>query len=109
MDLIMRETYANQKTCFFQVLFQAAAWVILGIFSVKRFEADYVLVVAVCASLGIANIVAFTKCRKASAGDQISTESKYHVVLTSPVVLKFLLIGKWLRVTAITRTVRLFS
>ncbi|XP_061961410.1 Golgi apparatus membrane protein-like protein ECHIDNA isoform X3 [Populus nigra] len=64
MDLIMRETYANQKTCFFQVLFQAAAWVILGIFSVKRFEADYVLVVAVCASLGIANIVAFTKCRK---------------------------------------------
>ncbi|KAL9385128.1 hypothetical protein Peur_022138 [Populus x canadensis] len=42
----------------------AAAWVILGIFSVKRFEADYVLVVAVCASLGIANIVAFTKCRK---------------------------------------------
>ncbi|RQP00058.1 hypothetical protein POPTR_014G116900v4 [Populus trichocarpa] len=42
----------------------AAAWVIIGIFSVKRFEADYVLVVAVCASLGIANIVGFTKCRK---------------------------------------------
>ncbi|KAI9382315.1 hypothetical protein POPTR_014G116900v4 [Populus trichocarpa] len=53
----------------------AAAWVIIGIFSVKRFEADYVLVVAVCASLGIANIVGFTKCRKASAGDQISTEN----------------------------------
>jgi hypothetical protein len=30
----------------------------------------------------------------ASAGDQNSTESKYHVVLTSLVVLKFLLIGK---------------
>ncbi|KAI9382305.1 hypothetical protein POPTR_014G116900v4 [Populus trichocarpa] len=72
----------------------AAAWVIIGIFSVKRFEADYVLVVAVCASLGIANIVGFTKCRKASAGDQISTESKYHSVLTSRVVLKFMLIGK---------------
>ncbi|KAL9348006.1 hypothetical protein Peur_059372 [Populus x canadensis] len=53
----------------------AAAWVILGVFSVKRFEADYVLVAAVCASLGIANIVGFTKCRKASAGDQNSTEN----------------------------------
>ncbi|CAK7348479.1 unnamed protein product [Dovyalis caffra] len=42
----------------------AAAWVILGIFSVIRLEADYVLVVAVCASLSIANIVGFTKCRK---------------------------------------------
>lgn len=42
----------------------AAAWVILGIFSVLRYEADYVLVVAVCASLCIANIVGFTKCRK---------------------------------------------
>uniref|UniRef100_A0A6M2F1G0 Golgi apparatus membrane protein TVP23 n=1 Tax=Populus davidiana TaxID=266767 RepID=A0A6M2F1G0_9ROSI len=42
----------------------AAAWVILGIFSVLRYEADYVLVVAVCASLSIANIVGFTKCRK---------------------------------------------
>ncbi|KAJ6955818.1 Golgi apparatus membrane protein-like protein ECHIDNA [Populus alba x Populus x berolinensis] len=32
----------------FWVVKNAAAWVILGIFSVIRFEADYVLVVAVC-------------------------------------------------------------
>ncbi|XP_011040756.1 PREDICTED: Golgi apparatus membrane protein TVP23-like isoform X4 [Populus euphratica] len=127
MDLIMRETYANPKTCFFPVALRwwneqgesvsqslarlnmkdswlvwwtlflnvhAAAWVILGIFSIKRFEADYVLVVAVCGSLSIANIAGFTKCRKASAGDKISTESKYHAVLTSLDVLKFLLIWK---------------
>ncbi|KAG6785005.1 hypothetical protein POTOM_010725 [Populus tomentosa] len=73
IDLIMNiflslrplgENYANPKTCFFHVLFKAAAWVILGIFSVIRFEAGYVLVVAVCASLSIANIVGFAKCRK---------------------------------------------
>ncbi|KAG0483240.1 hypothetical protein HPP92_011324 [Vanilla planifolia] len=42
----------------------AAAWAILGIFSLIRFEADYLLVVGVCLSLSIANIVGFTKCRK---------------------------------------------
>uniref|UniRef100_A0A803KN23 Golgi apparatus membrane protein TVP23 n=1 Tax=Chenopodium quinoa TaxID=63459 RepID=A0A803KN23_CHEQI len=42
----------------------AAAWIILGIFSLIRFQADYLLVVAVCLSLSIANIVGFTKCRK---------------------------------------------
>uniref|UniRef100_A0A2P2JQV8 Golgi apparatus membrane protein TVP23 n=1 Tax=Rhizophora mucronata TaxID=61149 RepID=A0A2P2JQV8_RHIMU len=42
----------------------AAAWIILGIFSIIRLEVDYVLVVAVCLSLSIANIVGFTKCRK---------------------------------------------
>jgi hypothetical protein len=43
---------------------QVVAWIILGVFSVIRFEPDYVLVVGVCLSLGIANIVGFTKCRK---------------------------------------------
>ncbi|KNA14213.1 hypothetical protein SOVF_109000 [Spinacia oleracea] len=42
----------------------AALWIILGIFSLIRFQADYLLVVAVCLSLSIANIVGFTKCRK---------------------------------------------
>ncbi|KAL9271077.1 Golgi apparatus membrane protein-like protein [Drosera capensis] len=42
----------------------AAAWIILGIFSVIRFEADFLLVVAVCLSLSIANIIGFTKCQK---------------------------------------------
>ncbi|KAF2304790.1 hypothetical protein GH714_037986 [Hevea brasiliensis] len=42
----------------------AAAWIVLGIFSIIRFEVDYVLVVGVCLSLSIANIIGFTKCRK---------------------------------------------
>uniref|UniRef100_A0A5B7BTL7 Golgi apparatus membrane protein TVP23 n=1 Tax=Davidia involucrata TaxID=16924 RepID=A0A5B7BTL7_DAVIN len=42
----------------------AATWIILGIFSVIRFEPDYVLVIGVCLSLSIANIIGFTKCRK---------------------------------------------
>ncbi|EEF47218.1 Protein FAM18B, putative [Ricinus communis] len=42
----------------------AAAWIVLGIFSLVRFEVDYVLVIGVCLSLGIANIIGFTKCRK---------------------------------------------
>lgn len=36
----------------------------LGIFSLIRFQADYLLVIGVCLSLSIANIVGFTKCRK---------------------------------------------
>ncbi|XP_011040749.1 PREDICTED: uncharacterized protein LOC105136916 isoform X3 [Populus euphratica] len=90
--LNMKDSWLVWWTLFLNV--HAAAWVILGIFSIKRFEADYVLVVAVCGSLSIANIAGFTKCRKASAGDKISTESKYHAVLTSLDVLKFLLIWK---------------
>ncbi|KAL9269439.1 Golgi apparatus membrane protein-like protein [Drosera capensis] len=39
-------------------------WIILGIFSVIRFEANFLLVVAVCLSLSIANIMGFTKCQK---------------------------------------------
>ncbi|KAK9161792.1 hypothetical protein Syun_008133 [Stephania yunnanensis] len=42
----------------------AVAWIFLGIFSLIRFQADYLLVVGVCLSLSIANIVGFTKCRK---------------------------------------------
>ncbi|KAF8392732.1 hypothetical protein HHK36_023081 [Tetracentron sinense] len=43
---------------------EAVAWIFLGIFSVIRFQPDYVLVVGVCLTLSIANIVGFTKCRK---------------------------------------------
>ncbi|KAG6751483.1 hypothetical protein POTOM_043672 [Populus tomentosa] len=42
----------------------AAAWIVLGIFSLIRFEPDYCLIVGVCLTLSIANIVGFTKCRK---------------------------------------------
>ncbi|KAI3862304.1 hypothetical protein MKX03_037169, partial [Papaver bracteatum] len=42
----------------------AVAWIFLGIFSVIRFQPDYVFVVRVCFTLSIANIVGFTKCRK---------------------------------------------
>ncbi|KAL5786696.1 hypothetical protein ACOSQ2_009088 [Xanthoceras sorbifolium] len=43
---------------------KAVAWIILGIFSLIRFEADYLLVVGVCLTLSLANIVGFTKCEK---------------------------------------------
>ncbi|XP_058213908.1 Golgi apparatus membrane protein-like protein ECHIDNA isoform X2 [Rhododendron vialii] len=42
----------------------AGAWIVLGVFSLIRFEADYLLVVGVCLTLSIANIVGFTRCRK---------------------------------------------
>ncbi|KAG8045375.1 hypothetical protein GUJ93_ZPchr0008g11582 [Zizania palustris] len=42
----------------------AAVWIILAIFSLIRLHADYLLVVGVCLSLSIANIVGFTKCNK---------------------------------------------
>ncbi|KAH0863641.1 LOW QUALITY PROTEIN: hypothetical protein HID58_080852, partial [Brassica napus] len=42
----------------------AAAWLVLGIFSLIRFQADYLLVVGVCLSLNAANIIGFTKCKK---------------------------------------------
>ncbi|KAK6288499.1 hypothetical protein POUND7_000040 [Theobroma cacao] len=45
----------------------AVAWIVLGIFSLIRFQADYLLVVGVCLTLSIANIVGFTKCRKGIA------------------------------------------
>ncbi|KAF3453151.1 hypothetical protein FNV43_RR03587 [Rhamnella rubrinervis] len=37
---------------------------VLGIFSLIRFQADYLLVIGVSLTLSIANIVGFTKCRK---------------------------------------------
>ncbi|KAL1157227.1 hypothetical protein V6Z11_A08G142100 [Gossypium hirsutum] len=43
---------------------EAIAWTIFGIFSLVRLEVDYLLVVGVCLSLAIANIIGFTKCRK---------------------------------------------
>ncbi|KAJ1417192.1 Golgi apparatus membrane protein TVP23-like [Sesbania bispinosa] len=42
----------------------AFAWLVLGIFSLVRLQADYVLVVGVCLTLSIANIVGFSKCQK---------------------------------------------
>ncbi|KAL4202210.1 hypothetical protein AMTRI_Chr02g219970 [Amborella trichopoda] len=42
----------------------AVAWIFLGIFSLIRFQADFLLAIGVCLSLSIANIVGFTKCRK---------------------------------------------
>ncbi|XVE89531.1 hypothetical protein DITRI_Ditri20bG0003900 [Diplodiscus trichospermus] len=42
----------------------AVAWIVLGIFSLIRFQADYLLVVGVCLTLSIANVVGFTRCRK---------------------------------------------
>lgn len=45
-------------------MMQAVAWIFLGIFSLIRFQADYLLVVGVCLSLSVANIIGFTKCRK---------------------------------------------
>ncbi|CAK9174748.1 unnamed protein product [Ilex paraguariensis] len=42
----------------------AVAWIFLAIFSLIRFQADYLLVVGVCLTLSIANIVGFTRCRK---------------------------------------------
>ncbi|KAM7277287.1 hypothetical protein ACFE04_019153 [Oxalis oulophora] len=42
----------------------AAAWVVLCIFSVIKFQFDYILVVGVCLSLSIANIIGFTRCQK---------------------------------------------
>ncbi|KAK8968748.1 Golgi apparatus membrane protein-like protein ECHIDNA [Platanthera guangdongensis] len=42
----------------------AVAWIVLGIFSLIRFQADYLLVIGVCLTLSIANIVGFTRCRK---------------------------------------------
>ncbi|KAI5398719.1 hypothetical protein KIW84_064190 [Lathyrus oleraceus] len=42
----------------------AVAWIFLAIFSLIRLQADYLLVVGVCLTLSIANIVGFTKCKK---------------------------------------------
>ncbi|KAK8976039.1 hypothetical protein V6N11_025538 [Hibiscus sabdariffa] len=57
----------NQKdsSLFWWTLYlNAVVWAIFGIFSMVRLEVDYLLVVGVCFSLAIANIIGFTKCRK---------------------------------------------
>ncbi|KAD4179761.1 hypothetical protein E3N88_28352 [Mikania micrantha] len=54
----------------------AVVWIFFGIFSLIRFQADYLLVVGVCLTLSIANIVGFTKCRKAS-GETPSTLAEF--------------------------------
>ncbi|ONK61643.1 uncharacterized protein A4U43_C08F32090 [Asparagus officinalis] len=46
------------------IYLSAVAWIFLGIFSLIRFQADYLLVVGVCLTLSLANIIGFTKCRK---------------------------------------------
>ncbi|KAG4997406.1 hypothetical protein JHK82_028180 [Glycine max] len=43
---------------------EAVLWILLAIFSLIRLQADYLLVVGVCLTLSIANIVGFTKCKK---------------------------------------------
>ncbi|KAF9669831.1 hypothetical protein SADUNF_Sadunf13G0005400 [Salix dunnii] len=53
----------------------AAAWIVLGIFSLIRFEPDYCLIVGVCLTLSIANIVGFTKCRKELSTNSIAAKS----------------------------------
>lgn len=50
--------------CWTSVFLQAVAWTFLAIFSLIRFQADYLLVIGVCLTLSIANIVGFTRCRK---------------------------------------------
>ncbi|KAG5044225.1 hypothetical protein JHK87_008140 [Glycine soja] len=40
------------------------AWTMLAIFSLIRLQADYLLVVGVCLTLCISNVVGFTKCQK---------------------------------------------
>jgi Eukaryotic protein of unknown function (DUF846) len=54
---------------------QAGAWIILGIFSLIRFQADYVLVIGVCLTLSVANIIGFTKCRKGTLPVFMSDQS----------------------------------
>lgn len=42
----------------------AAAWVVLGIIAIIRFNFDYLLVVGVCIALSVANLIGFTRCKK---------------------------------------------
>uniref|UniRef100_A0A7N0UHK9 Golgi apparatus membrane protein TVP23 n=1 Tax=Kalanchoe fedtschenkoi TaxID=63787 RepID=A0A7N0UHK9_KALFE len=60
----------------------AAAWVVLGIFSVLRFQADYCLVVGVCLTLSIANIVGFIKCSK-------DAKKQLQQIATQTITLRF--------------------
>ncbi|XP_027936077.1 Golgi apparatus membrane protein-like protein ECHIDNA [Vigna unguiculata] len=42
----------------------AVAWTLMAIFSLIKLQADYLLVVGVCLTLSVANIIGFTKCQK---------------------------------------------
>eukprot|EP01018_Ginkgo_biloba_P033282 Gb_13546 [translate_table: standard] len=42
----------------------AAVWLVLGIVAIIKLNFDYLLVVGICLTLGIANIIGFTKCQK---------------------------------------------
>ncbi|KAF7143383.1 hypothetical protein RHSIM_Rhsim05G0129200 [Rhododendron simsii] len=58
-----------------------SAWIVLGVFSLIRFEADYLLIVVVCLTLSIANIVGFTRCRKERLAEKSNKEGSFsHVV-----------------------------
>ena len=66
------------------LLCQAAAWIVLGIFSLIRFQADFLLVVGVCLSLSLANIIGFTKCRKGRFMNDYILTSIRHTYLYNP-------------------------
>lgn len=59
--LVIFFSFLNNLCYFF---WQAVVWIFFAIFSLIRFQADYLLVVGVCLTLSIANIIGFTKCRK---------------------------------------------
>uniref|UniRef100_A0A7C9AVC5 Uncharacterized protein n=1 Tax=Opuntia streptacantha TaxID=393608 RepID=A0A7C9AVC5_OPUST len=60
----MVEFAAEKHVRYIITVEKAAAWIILAIFSPIRFQANYLLVVAICLTLSIANIIGFTKCGK---------------------------------------------
>lgn len=62
------------------VFLQAVAWIFFAIFSLVRFQADYLLVIGVCLTLSIANIVGFTRCRKGSLINCLNLSSKHLVI-----------------------------
>ncbi|KAH0659509.1 hypothetical protein KY289_028257 [Solanum tuberosum] len=65
----------------------AVAWFFLAIFSLIRFQADYLLVVGVCLTLGVANIVGFTRCRKGAYLLLTSIDSASNSIFTTGVLL----------------------
>ncbi|KAH0462161.1 hypothetical protein IEQ34_009736 [Dendrobium chrysotoxum] len=63
-DSLARINKKDNWLFWWTIYLTAVAWVFLGIFSLIRFQADYILVVGVCLTLSVANIVGFTKCQK---------------------------------------------
>jgi len=62
--MIIMFSIRNDIFFFICIVLQAVLWILLAIFSLIRLQADYLLVVGVCLTLSIANIVGFTKCKK---------------------------------------------